>query len=465
METQFKTATKSSVSPTVHASALIGILQRKCACGSPASSLTDTCPECTGKKQLQTKLSIGASNDPLECEADRVADQVLVAPTHAAFSGAAPRIHRYAGQASTQSDTVPASVDNVLAGPGSPLNSMLRQDMEQRFGHDFSRVQVHCGKAAERSAQDVNAQAYTIGQHIVFGAGRFAPETHQGRRLIAHELTHVAQQSGGNGVRAGENNGKHGLSAISLPTLIQRQPDEGPPKENPPAKEPAKTTLKSEGVGLSDPVAGNTAAIIDQVLARNQRLAPYIGDKLKAGFSIAEKGKFVHASSEGNFENAYRKAYDMKSSEMVSKDTTGFFDPKKSEVHLRPKAKFGTALHESMHRLASPALYGSYLQEAMKISSNLTEVLKEGVTAFFTDEVLKDEGLPNFNDAYRSKKKKAESLIAALGSDGFDLIAKFNFQGGAVVEIGEKLGFTSKQFSASQGRGIREVLKRMEKAL
>jgi len=387
----------------------------------------------------------------------------LAAPAPAAFSAASPRIHRYAGQASTQTDTVPSSADNVLASPGSPLNSLLRQDMEQRFGHDFSRVQVHCGKAAERSAQDVNAQAYTVGQHIVFGAGRFAPETHQGRRLIAHELTHVAQQSGGNGVRAGENNGKHGLSAISLPMLIQRQPDETPAKENPPAKQPAKTTLKSEGVGLSDPVAGNTAAIIDQVLARNQRLAPYIGDKLKAGFSIAEKGKFVHASSEGNFENAYRKAYG--ASETVSKDTTGFFDPKKSEVHLRPKAKFGTALHESMHRLASPALYGSYLQEAMKISSNLTEVLKEGVTAFFTDAVLQDEGLPNFNDAYRSKKKKAESLIAALGSDGFDLIAKFNFQGGAVVEIGEKLGFTSKQFSDSQGRGIREVLKRMEKAL
>ena len=462
METQFKAATKASVSPTAYASALTGILQRKCGCGSPTSSLTDTCPACTSKKQL---LNSGASNDPLEREADQVADQVLAAPAPAAFIAASPRIHRYAGQASTQSDTVPASVDNVLAGPGSPLNSMLRQDMEQRFGHDFSRVQVHCGKAAERSAQDVNAQAYTIGQHIVFGAGRFAPETHQGRRLIAHELTHVAQQSGGNGVRAGENNGKHGLSAISLPMLIQRQPDETPAKENPPAKQPAKTTLKSEGVGLSDPVAGNTAAIIDQVLARNQRLAPYIGDKLKAGFSIAEKGKFVHASSHGNFDNAYRKAYDMKSSETVSKDTTGFFDPKKSEVHLRPKAKFGTALHESMHRLASPALYGSYLQEAMKISSNLTEVLKEGVTAFFTDAVLQDEGLPNFNDAYRSKKKKAESLIAALGSDGFDLIAKFNFQGGAVVEIGEKLGFTSKQFSDSQGRGIREVLKRMEKAL
>ena len=130
METQFKAATKASVSPTAYASALTGILQRKCGCGSPTSSLTDTCPACTSKKQL---LNSGASNDPLEREADQVADQVLAAPAPAAFIAASPRIHRYAGQASTQADTVPGSVDNVLAGPGSPLNSMLRQDMEQRF--------------------------------------------------------------------------------------------------------------------------------------------------------------------------------------------------------------------------------------------------------------------------------------------------------------------------------------------
>jgi len=465
METQFKAATKASVSPTAYASALTGILQRKCACGSPTSSLTDTCPACTSKKHLQTKLNIGVSNDPLEREADRVADQVLAAPTQAAFSAASPRIHRDAGQASTQADTLPASVDNVLASSGSPLNSLLRQDMEQRFGHDFSRVQVHCGKAAERSAQDVNAQAYTVGQHIVFGAGRFAPETHQGRRLIAHELTHVAQQSGGAGVRTGENNGKHGLSAISLPMRIQRQPDESPPKENAPAKQPAKKTLKSEGVDLSDPVAGGTATIIDAVLLRNQKLAPYIGDKLTGGFRIAEKGKFVHDSTDGNFDRAYRKAYDLDSSKMVPKDTKGFFDHKKSEIHLRPDARFGTALHEAVHRLASPGLYMSYLQEANKISSNLTEVLSEGVTAYFTDLILKDEGLPNFNDAYRSKKRKVETLITALGTDGFDLIAKLNFKGTGIVEIGEKLGFTPKQFNDAGRRGIREVLKKMEKAL
>lgn len=92
-------------------------------------------------------------------------------------------------------DTAPASVDQALAGAGRPLPAGLRQDMEQRLGHDFSHVRVHGGAMAEQSARDVNAHAYTVGHHIVFGAGRFAPQTHEGRRLIAHELAHVVQQS------------------------------------------------------------------------------------------------------------------------------------------------------------------------------------------------------------------------------------------------------------------------------
>ena len=74
---------------------------------SPTSSLTDECAECKGKKRLQTKLTIGASNDPLEREADRVADQVLAAPAHSAVSGAAPRIQRYTGQATGQAEPRP----------------------------------------------------------------------------------------------------------------------------------------------------------------------------------------------------------------------------------------------------------------------------------------------------------------------------------------------------------------------
>ena len=170
-------------------------LQRKCACGNYMVA-GSKCAECAKKKSgLQRKLTIGASNDPLEQEADQVADQVLAAPAHSTVSAVPPRIQRFTGQATEGMDTAPASVDRVLASSGWPLEPALQQDMGQRFGHDFSRVRVHSGAAAEQSARDVNANAYTVGHNIVFGAGQFAPGTHGGRRLIAHELTHVVQQT------------------------------------------------------------------------------------------------------------------------------------------------------------------------------------------------------------------------------------------------------------------------------
>jgi hypothetical protein len=91
----------------------------------------------------------------------------------------------------------PSIVNEVLASPGRPLDPETRAFMEPRFGHDFSKVRVHSGSPVDaQSAQEVNANAYTVGHHIVFGTGRYAPKTHQGRRLIAHELAHVVQQSG-----------------------------------------------------------------------------------------------------------------------------------------------------------------------------------------------------------------------------------------------------------------------------
>jgi hypothetical protein len=170
------------------------LLQRKCACGgSVSSSLTGECEECKNKR-LQTKLSIGASNDPLEQEADRVADQVLATSAHPAVSGTTPRIQRNTAQTSEEADTAPASVDRVLASSGRPLDPALQQDMGNRFSYDFSRVRVHSGATAEQSARDVNANAYTVGHNIVFGAGQYSPGAQEGRRLLAHELTHVVQQ-------------------------------------------------------------------------------------------------------------------------------------------------------------------------------------------------------------------------------------------------------------------------------
>lgn len=144
--------------------------------------------------RIQAKLTVNAPGDIYEHEADRIADQMMATPAYTAVSGAPPHIQRFVGQPSRQMEAAPASVDQALVSPGKPLEPALRQDMEQRFSHDFSRVRVHTDAAAEQSARDVNARAYTVGRDIVFGAGRFAPRTHEGQRLIAHELTHVVQQ-------------------------------------------------------------------------------------------------------------------------------------------------------------------------------------------------------------------------------------------------------------------------------
>lgn len=148
-------------------------------------------------KWLQRKLSVGSSSDPLELEADRVAAQVLAAPAKVLVQGAAPRIQRVTGPPAATAGTLPASINRVLTGPGQALGPEIQREMGQRFGHDFSRVRIHTDAVAGQSAQEANAHAYTVGQNIVFGAGRFAPGLQQGRFLLAHELTHVVQQSSG----------------------------------------------------------------------------------------------------------------------------------------------------------------------------------------------------------------------------------------------------------------------------
>ncbi|HJR75341.1 MAG TPA: DUF4157 domain-containing protein [Nitrospiraceae bacterium] len=88
----------------------------------------------------------------------------------------------------------PPIVHDVLSSRGRPLDPATRAFFEPRLGHDFSRVRVHTGGIAEQSARRLNAHAYTVGHDIVFGPGQYAPQTAAGRRLLAHELVHVAQQ-------------------------------------------------------------------------------------------------------------------------------------------------------------------------------------------------------------------------------------------------------------------------------
>ncbi len=142
-------------------------------------------------------LTIDAQPDRFEREAEGVAGSAIGGRGAEAWrvSRLATRVSRLAGR-SEAGPVAPACVGSALSTTGSPLAPAVRSDMEDGFGVDFSRVRVHTDEPAARSARDVQARAYTVGDSIVFGAGHFAPATDDGRRLLAHELTHVVQQSG-----------------------------------------------------------------------------------------------------------------------------------------------------------------------------------------------------------------------------------------------------------------------------
>ena len=173
---------------------------------------------------IQAKLKVGAVNDPLEHEADRVADQVMRMPGSEVSVGSAPpqidrtgfppsvstggpHMQRCAGscddgkteyrqtkRAATTPALAPPIVHEVLRSPGQPLDSETRAFMEPRFGHDFSDVRLHTDQRAGQSARAINALAYTAGHHLVFGPNCYSPTASSSRRLVAHELAHFVQQ-------------------------------------------------------------------------------------------------------------------------------------------------------------------------------------------------------------------------------------------------------------------------------
>jgi len=169
---------------------------------------------------IQTKLAVNRPGDEYEQEADRISEHVMRMPQPrlqraCACGGACPKcrteqrgpVHervltKHVGSGDLGQAGAPPMVHEVLRSPGQPLDLATRAFMEPRFGHDFSHVRVHTDENAETSAWTLNAHAYTVGNDIVFGLGRFDPTAVEGRRLLAHELTHVVQQSVGYAPRA-----------------------------------------------------------------------------------------------------------------------------------------------------------------------------------------------------------------------------------------------------------------------
>lgn len=200
----------------------------------------------TKSRSLQAKLRIGQDNDVYEQEADRVAEQVMrmqdfvlqrqnkpeeeekIIQTTSSFyiyplvrqkvseeDQELVQTKETTGQAPEISPDLHTKIIALRVG-GQPLPASTRAFFEPRFGFDFSQIRVHVSPSAAETARAVNAQAYTIGKDVIFAAGQYSPETPSGKRLLAHELTHVVQQ-GKTGIS--EKYDIYGINKANEPTI------------------------------------------------------------------------------------------------------------------------------------------------------------------------------------------------------------------------------------------------------
>ncbi|HEX7031700.1 MAG TPA: DUF4157 domain-containing protein [Nitrososphaera sp.] len=209
---------------------------------------------------IQPKLKAGQPGDPYEQEADSIAEQVMrmidtdpAAPmVNAAKKGeeidrkcAACEENEEEEQEETTmtvgrkpssaynpepDERVMNDIDNIRSSNGRSIDANTEGFMESRFGYDFSSVRIHTDEIAARSANSIHARAYTIGNHVIFGDGQYQPDTLEGRKLLAHELTHVIQQTGAGGKKINRSKVGFDLFPAGVHRMIQRDLAIRPPR-------------------------------------------------------------------------------------------------------------------------------------------------------------------------------------------------------------------------------------------
>lgn len=229
MRSPTQTQAKSSFTPVQ-----TGLLQRKCASCGQQTIAGGECTECQKKRSSLQRRSTNQS----------------------------------------ESSEVPPMVHEVLRSPGHPLDAGTLTLMDSYFAHDFSTVRVHTDVRAAESASAVNALAYTVGNNVVFGEGQYTPGTITGKRLIAHELTHVVQQNS--------------VSPATQTKLTIGDMDNQSEKE----------AVQSESFTGLQPSVDRTTARSGAVLARAPK-PPSIGSKFVPPPGATSKYKNVHAEFDG----------------------------------------------------------------------------------------------------------------------------------------------------------------------
>jgi len=325
----------------------------------------------SSRRESNPALAIGHPEAACEREADRFADE--------ATGTRLPLANAMKGRAASTAlggSPEPPGIQDLLPKPGRPLDPVARAVLEPRFQFDFGRVRIHHDEAADRAASGLSARAFTLGRHIAFAQGEYAPKTPQGLRLLAHELAHMVQHT-------------------DDPYPVLRRDSKLKGKSN-------------QQFGERD------ASDIDKAIVASP-IAKYIDEKnLKT-----LKGN-VDMQSPVVFEEQFKKI-GATTGEKVDQ-VPGFVNREEKEpIKLRlpgrssknqlvVAANFETAVHETVH-----------LNSSTRFQQDFQHNLNEGVTEHFTEVVLGEPG-----KAYHDNLKMADALILALGED---MVAKAYFQG------------------------------------
>ncbi|WP_338035945.1 eCIS core domain-containing protein [Haloferax elongans] len=129
----------------------------------------------------------------------------------------------------------PESVRNVLSSPCQSLDTSIQRAVEDRIGDNLGDVRIHTGPSAAKACEDINARAFTVGNHVAFYSGEYDPSSPEGQHVLAHELAHVRQQTGG------------AVSMLPQPGQLEVDPDERLERE---AEETAQQVMAGGELGI-----------------------------------------------------------------------------------------------------------------------------------------------------------------------------------------------------------------------
>jgi hypothetical protein len=314
-------------------------------------------------------------------------------------------------------------------GGGRPLEPEVRADMKTRLGHDFSQVRIHDDSRAHESTATVNANAYTVGSHIVFQTGGYNPATSEGKRTLAHELTHVVQQSQGpvdgtevpGGIRVSEPSDRFEREAVANAEKAVSAPASattaGPQRVHVGAEDPSSPVAGYPTRGVVQREPKKTPVVIPPSPTRQAMVKELMDEHKNLNIKVANDAvngakRVMGAGGAGG---------DVVLDEHVTREVsvhTGRLDEQNLTTHLQEEAR-QTGVREIYLQINSPGATTQSIRQAMNgIQNGIPELAGVRVRVYDSQGRVVWQGNMRFRDTDPIKSRPGGGGGGGTGSGG-----------------------------------------------